>query len=165
MDVICHGPRCLDSSGTSTVTDISTVLKVSQDSAHPNMGENIHVEGLQQRDRRGEARQVVLSINEKRRRAGDSGNAKAATEIGLRGEILSQASVVLSAAWALEASGRIAETGLRSSGDVVRASWVQVSGSVDRRGTGRVSAARPERTGACVCRQGGGLIILARSTT
>ncbi|KAJ7807042.1 hypothetical protein B0H13DRAFT_1929244 [Mycena leptocephala] len=93
--------------------------------------------GLQQRDRRGEARRVVLSINEKRRRAGDSGNAKAATEIGLRGEILSQASVVLSAAWALEASGRIAETGLRSSGDVVRASWVRVSGSVDRRGTGR----------------------------
>jgi hypothetical protein len=49
------------------------------------MGENIHVEGLQQRDRCGEARRVVLSINEKRRRAGDSGNAKAATEIGLRG--------------------------------------------------------------------------------
>jgi hypothetical protein len=49
------------------------------------MGENIHVKGLQQRDRHGEARRVVLSINEKRCRAGDSGNAKATTEIGLRG--------------------------------------------------------------------------------
>jgi hypothetical protein len=85
MNAICRGPRRLDSSGTSTVTDISTVLKVSQDSARTRICENIHVEGLQQRDRRGEARRVVLSINEKRRRAGDSGNAKAATEIGLSG--------------------------------------------------------------------------------
>jgi hypothetical protein len=35
MDAICRGPRRLDSSGTSTVTDISTVLKVSQDSVRP----------------------------------------------------------------------------------------------------------------------------------
>ncbi|KAJ7861509.1 hypothetical protein B0H13DRAFT_2568089 [Mycena leptocephala] len=58
---------------------ISTALKVG------NMGENIHVEGVRQRDRCGEAWWMVLSISEKRRRAGDSGNAKAATEIGLRG--------------------------------------------------------------------------------
>ena len=74
------------------------------------MGGNVHVEGLQQRDRRGEARRVVLSINEKTRRAGDSSNVKAATEIGsrrnLKDEIFSQAPVVVSAAWALEASGR-----------------------------------------------------------
>jgi hypothetical protein len=57
---------------------------------------------------------VVLSINEKRRRAGDSGNAKAATDWTKRDEILSQASVVVSAAWALEASGRIAGKALRS---------------------------------------------------
>jgi hypothetical protein len=69
MDAICPGPSRLDSSGTSTVTDISTVLKVSQDSARTRIRENIHVEGLQQTDRCGEARQMVVSINEKRRRA------------------------------------------------------------------------------------------------
>ncbi|KAJ7855222.1 hypothetical protein B0H13DRAFT_1903253 [Mycena leptocephala] len=63
-----------------------------------------------------------------------------------RDEILSQASVVVSAAWALEARRANSRDGIEvESGDVV----VRVSGSVDRCGTGRVSAARPERTGVC----------------
>ncbi|KAJ7848422.1 hypothetical protein B0H13DRAFT_2404115 [Mycena leptocephala] len=84
---------------------------------------------------------LVLSIDEKEAQGGSYSS-----------DVMRRALVVVVAAWALEVGRRIVKRALRSSGKrggaSQRATWRRCSDH--RRGVdGRVSAARPERTGAC----------------